>query len=136
MISCDSRRIARYHICPLLMLAAATAAAGLQPPVTEGRPSIGPKEAVLVNGRKVTPAGKFLRTRSYNWCMAVSADESTVALLGTWNLDLIHLKPELAITWIPPDGAKGPEWLGWGTYLGSALSPDGRRLYLGESENG
>ncbi len=138
MILCFSRReksIISYTSL-VLVLVAALAAAEFAPPVTQGRPSIGPREAVLVNGRKVTPAGKFLRTRSYNWCMAVSADESTIALLGTWNLDLIHLRPELTMTPIPPDGGKGPDWLGWGTYLGSALSPDGRRLYLGESENG
>jgi len=119
-----------------LLSASFAAAESLLPPVTQGRPRIGAKEAVLVNGRKVTPAGTFTRTRSYNWCMAVSADESTVALLGTWNLDLITLKPKPALTLIPPDGGKGPEWLGTGTYLGSALSADGSRLYLGEADSG
>jgi len=108
----------------------------LEPPVTEGRPKIGAHEAVLVNGRKVTPAGKSVFTRSYGWCMAVSRDESRAVVLGTWSLDIISLRRTLAVKQVPPDGGKCPEWLAWGTYRGCALSADGRRLYLGEAENG
>jgi hypothetical protein len=46
----------------------------LEAPGVGSRPSIEGKPVVLVNGRLLTPAGKFVKTQSYSWGRAVSPD--------------------------------------------------------------
>ena len=37
--------------------------------------------ATLISGRRVSPAGRVVRTQSYSWGMAVAPDQSRVALI-------------------------------------------------------
>ena len=114
----------------------------LEPPVTEAAPAISGDTAVLISGRRVTPAGRVIRTQSYSWGMAVSPDESRVALVRSGAIELIDLRnapprmPSGRSVRIPPYGATPPEELGDGTYMGVAFSPDGRLLYFGSANTG
>ena len=59
-----------------------TGVALLEPPGRGARAHIDGNTAILVNGRRVTPVGRVLRTQSYAWGLALSPDESSAALLG------------------------------------------------------
>jgi DNA-binding beta-propeller fold protein YncE len=111
------------------------------PPVVDGVPAISGDTAILISGRRVTPAGRVIRTQSYSWGMAVSPDESRVALVRADAVELIDLRGaraggDLPSVRIPPYGAEAPPELGDGTYMGVAFSPDGRFLYFGSANHG
>lgn len=106
------------------------------PPVADAAPTITGDSAVLISGRRVTPAGRVIRTQSYSWGMAVSPDESRVALVRADAIELVDLRDPSAGARLPPYGAEGPDRLGEGTYMGVAFSPAGRLLYFGSANSG
>ncbi|HOC18873.1 MAG TPA: YncE family protein, partial [Vicinamibacterales bacterium] len=106
------------------------------PPETDAVPAINGHTAILISGRRVTPAGRVIRTQSYSWGMAVSPDQSRIALVRAGAIELVDLRNPGASVRIPPYGADAPKELGDGTYMGVAFSPDGRRLYFGSANSG
>ena len=108
----------------------------LEPPGREMRARIDGDTAILVNGRRVTPAGRVLRTQSYAWGLALSPDGSRAAVLNKDAFELVDLRAPYASRRVPPLGVKAPAALGSGSYMGCAFSPDGRRLYYGSANEG
>jgi DNA-binding beta-propeller fold protein YncE len=108
----------------------------LGPPARDQVPAIAGDRAVLISGRRVTPAGRVVLTQSYSWGMAVSPDESRVALIRSGAIEFVDLRASAASVRIPPYGAKAAEDQGEGTYMGCAFSPDGRVLYFGSANTG
>ncbi len=88
------------------------------------------------NGRFVTPAGKFAKTQSYNWGMALDADETRAVLISRDALTLVRLGETLEVQRIPPYGMRPDKKYGEGGYMGCAFSPDGRFLYFGSANQG
>jgi DNA-binding beta-propeller fold protein YncE len=107
-----------------------------EPPGVGSCPQIGEDSAILVNGRRVTPAGRLIRIQSYNWGMTISADEKLAALVNRDAITLISLGEKMEARRIPPYGVKPSPKLGKGTYMGCAFSPDGRYLYYGSADEG
>jgi DNA-binding beta-propeller fold protein YncE len=108
----------------------------LEPPGRAVRARIDGDTAILVNGRRVTPAGRVLRTQSYAWGLAVSPDGSRAAVLNKDAFELIDLRAPHAIRRVPPFGAQAPTAFGTGSYMGCAFSPDGTRFYYGSANEG
>jgi len=108
----------------------------LQPPGVGTYPQIGERSAILVSGRKVTPAGEFIKVQSYNWGMTLSPDERMAALVNPSAVTLISLGDRMSARRIPPYGVKPSAKMGKGTYMGCAFSPDGRVLYYGSADEG
>jgi len=107
----------------------------LEAPARGEAPAIEGDAAVLISGRRVTPAGRVIRTQSYSWGLAVSPDESRIALVRSGAIEVIDLHDGSSHR-IPPYGTKAPKELGDGTYMGVAFSPDGRLLYFGSANSG
>jgi YVTN family beta-propeller protein len=105
-----------------------------EPPGRQSFASIDAREATLVNGRRVTPVGRLLRTQSYGWGLAISPDEGRAALVSEQRLDLIALRDQSPAA--PSSLDKREKSFGTGTYMGVAFSPDGRRLYIGSANQG
>ncbi len=134
-------------LCCLLLAGFSTRPAGqkgsitlLEPPGTNSVPRIEESSAILINGRQVTPAGRFVRTQSYNWGLVLSRDESHALLIGTDSLTLVKLGDRLEAKRIPPYGFKQDKKYtakhGEGGYMGCAFSPDGKLLYYGSANQG
>ncbi|HYK91232.1 MAG TPA: phosphoesterase, partial [Acidobacteriota bacterium] len=134
-------------LCCLLLAGFCTSPAGqsgsitvLEPPGTNSVPRIEERSAILINGRRVTPAGRFVRTQSYNWGMVLSRDESHALLIGTDSLTLVKLGVGLEVKRIPPYGFEPDKKYtakhGEGGYMGCAFSPDGKLLYYGSANQG
>ncbi|MFO1019908.1 MAG: bifunctional YncE family protein/alkaline phosphatase family protein [Planctomycetales bacterium] len=107
----------------------------LEAPGKQSRPSHTGNEMTLINGRRLTPAGEFVRTQSYSWGMAISPDEKLAVLMRANALEFISLEtntPKL-LDRIPPYGEKPPAELSGGTYMGCAFSPDGKTLYISDA---
>jgi YVTN family beta-propeller protein len=113
-----------------------TRLAVLEPPGVASSPRIEEKSAILGNGRHVTPAGKFARTQSYNWGMALSRDETRAVLVSRDALTLLDLGDTLELKRIPPHGVKASRKFGEGGYMGCAFSPEGSVLYFGSANQG
>jgi YVTN family beta-propeller protein len=124
----------------------------LEPPGRDSRARIDGDTAVLVNGRRVTPAGRVLRTQSYAWGLALSPDGSRAAVMNTNAFELVDLREPYAIRRVPPLGTgrstergtgrstergtgRSTE-RGTGSYMGCAFSPDGTRFYYGSANEG
>jgi YVTN family beta-propeller protein len=115
----------------------------LEPPGRDTRPRIEGDTAVLVNGRRVTPVGRVLRTQSYAWGLALSPDGSRAAVLNKDAFELVDLREPFAVRRVPPlePRTRNPEP---GTrneprpssYMGCAFSPDGARFYYGSANEG
>ncbi|HOG27813.1 MAG TPA: alkaline phosphatase family protein [Vicinamibacterales bacterium] len=99
-------------------------------------PAIGADAATLISGRRVTPAGRTIRTQSYNWGMAVAPDQSRVALIRPSAIEIVGLAPDAPSVRLPPYGEKPAKEFGEGTYMGVAFSPDNRLLYFGSANAG
>ena len=52
------------------------------------------------------PAGRFVRTQSYNWGMALDRDQSRAVLISSDALSLVELGDTLKVERIPPYGFK------------------------------
>lgn len=107
-----------------------------EPPVIDVFPSIKANQAVLINGRVVKPAGKLFLTQSYNWGMTISPDESAAVLVNRDAVEILALGNSISSQRIPAYGAKPAYKEGTGTYMGCALSPDGKLLYYGSANEG
>jgi YVTN family beta-propeller protein len=97
--------------------------------------------ATLVNGRRVTPVGRVIRTQSYGWGLALSPDESSAALLGAERLEVVSLREPYGVARHPKHdvrlpGVELPKEFGTGSYMGVAWSPDGKRIYFGAANEG
>ena len=107
----------------------------LEPPGRDARARIEGDTAILVNGRRVTPAGRVLRTQSYAWGLALSPDGSRAAVMNKDAFELVDLHEPYAVRRVPPVGTKRRE-LGTGSYMGAAFSPDGKYFYYGSANEG
>jgi YVTN family beta-propeller protein len=108
----------------------------LEPPGRDSRARIDGDTAFLVNGRRVTPAGRVLRTQSYAWGLALSPDGSRAAVMNKDAFELVDLREPYAIRRVPPLGTGRSTELGTGSYMGCAFSPDGTRFYYGSANEG
>jgi YVTN family beta-propeller protein len=107
----------------------------LEPPGRDSQARIDGDTAVLVNGRRVTPAGRVLRTQSYAWGLALSPDGTRAAVMNRDAFELVDLREPYAVRRVPPIGTKSEE-RGSGTYMGAAFSPDGALFYYGSANEG
>ena len=108
----------------------------LEPPGRDSQARIEGNTAILVNGRRVTPAGRVLRTQSYAWGLALSPDGFHASVLNRDAFELVDLREPYAVRRLPPLGAAAPPELGTGSYMGCAFSPDGARFYYGSANEG
>jgi YVTN family beta-propeller protein len=108
----------------------------LEPPGREAVARIDGNTAILVNGRRVAPAGRVIRTQSYAWGLALSPDGSHAAVLNRDAFEIVDLREPYASRRVPPLGAPHPSQLGTGSYMGCAFSPDGARFYYGSANEG
>ena len=99
----------------------------LEPPGRAARAHIEGNTAILVNGRRVTPAGRVLRTQSYAWGLALSPDGSLAAVLHKDAFELVDLREPYAVRRVPEAGTEADDELGTGSYMGCAFSADGKR---------
>jgi YVTN family beta-propeller protein len=116
--------------------ASPTTVAHVEPPGRTLRAGITGNTAILVNGRRVTPAGRVLRTESYAWGLAVSPDGSRAAVLNKDAFELVDLRAPYAVRRVPPYDAPPSAGRGTGSYMGCAFSPDGRTFYYGSANEG
>ena len=108
----------------------------VESPGWDAVPAAAGDSATLISGRRVTPAGRVVRTQSYSWGMAVAPDESRVALIRSNAIELVPLRGGASSVRIPPHGVKPSEEMGEGTYMGVAFSANGRHLYVGSANSG
>src|ERR1700730_11224550 len=108
----------------------------LEPPGRTERSHITGDAAILVNGRRVTPAGRVLRTQSYAWGLALSPDGSRAAVLNKDAFELVDLREPYTVRRVPPFGAQAAAELGTGSYMGCAFSPDGGLFFYGSANEG
>jgi len=108
----------------------------LEPPGRDARARIDRDTAILVNGRRVTPAGRVLRTQSYAWGLALSPNGSRAVVLNKDAFEIVDLRAPYAVRRVPALGTKPPAQLGTGSYMGCAFSPDGTRFYYGSANEG
>ena len=137
---------ARGVLVPILLVIALagcrtpdTRGSALEPPGRDARAHIDGDTAILVNGRRVTPAGRVLRTQSYAWGLALSPDGSRAAVLHQNAFELVDLREPYAVRRVPPHDTETPGTrnpLGTGSYMGCAFSPDGKRFYYGSANEG
>ncbi len=110
--------------------------ASLEPPGRDGQARIEGDTAILPNGRRVTPAGRIIRTQSYGWGLAVTRDGRRAALVHERSIELIDLDAPYRVRRIPPYGSGDHPELGSGGYMGGDFSPDGSRFYYGSADEG
>jgi DNA-binding beta-propeller fold protein YncE len=108
----------------------------LEPPGRDQQAHIDGDTAILPNGRRVTPAGRVIRTQSYGWGLAVTSDGRRAALVHEDAVEFVDLAAPFTVRRIPPyQSGEHPE-LGSGGYMGGAFSPDGARFYYGSADAG
>ena len=143
-------RVSRFRVLLAALSIVVVAAAGsvapaglprarvrlVEPPARDQTARIDGDTATLVNGRRVTPAGRVIRTGSYAWGLAVSPDGARAALLRRDALEFVELRAPFTVTPGPALHVKEHPELGDGTYMGGAFSPDGARFYYGSADEG
>src|SRR3979411_85985 len=80
----------------------------LEPPGRDSQARIEGDTAILVNGRRVTPVGRVLRTQSYAWGLARLPDVSRAAVLPKDAFELADLRAPYAVRRVPPFGPNAP----------------------------
>jgi len=111
-------------------------AVSFEPPGRSDVAHIDSDTATLPSGRRVTPAGRVIRTQSYGWGLAIAPDGRRAALVHENAVELVDLAAPFTVRRMPPYGSgKHPE-LGEGSYMGCAFSHDGSRLYYGSANEG
>ena len=108
----------------------------LEPPKRDAFPTADGDGATLINGHRVTPAGRLVLTQSYSWGMAVSPDDALIALIRPDVVGLVPVAGQSPSVRMPPVGVKPLEEMGEGTCMGVAFSADGRRLDVGSASSG
>jgi len=108
----------------------------LEPPGRDQQAHIDGDTAILPNGRRVTPAGRVLRTQSYAWGLAVSADGTRAALVHENAIEVVDLAAPFGVRRIPPYNSGDHPELGSGGYMGVAFSRDGSHLFYGSADEG
>lgn len=111
-------------------------AVSFEPPGRDEVAHIAGDTATLPNGRRVTPAGRVIRTQSYGWGVAIAPGGRRAALVHADAVEIIDLTAPFAVRRIPPSRSDTRPDLGAGTYMGCAFSPDGARLYYGSADEG
>ncbi len=106
------------------------------PPGSEEKPVVREKEAILINGRLLRPAGQLVRTQSYSWGMSLHPQKDWIALVNKDAVQLFNLQDPGQTRRYPPFGIKRPDEFGKGSYMGSAFSPDGTLFYMGDADTG
>lgn len=98
---------------------------------------IDPKgKSVLPSGRYVSPAGKTFPLSRGPFGLAIAPDENTAAVLHNGVVTIVPLNnPEKAIR-IPPYESKEESPLGKSTFIGIAISQDGKTAYLSGGDRG
>ena len=98
-------------------------------------------ETVLPNGRLITPLGKHVKVAPHPYGLALSPDGQTLvtANSGTspFSFSIITdlTSPEPQVVQVPP-GPKSRDADPDSVFLGVAIAPDNRTLYLSEGNNG
>ena len=113
-----------------------SAAASREPPGRGDIARIDGDRAILVNGRRATPAGRVLRTQSYAWGLAIAPGGRRAALVHARSIEIVDLVAPFAVRRIPEYGSDERPDLGEGSYMGCAFSLDGTRLYYGSADEG
>ncbi len=108
----------------------------LEPPGRALTAHIDGNTAVLVNGRRVTPAGRVIRTGSYAWGLAVSRDGARAALMRRDAIEFVDLREPYAVRRASALHAADEPERGSGAYMGGAFSPDGGTFYYGSADEG
>ncbi|MGH9431603.1 MAG: bifunctional YncE family protein/alkaline phosphatase family protein [Terriglobia bacterium] len=98
-------------------------------------------ETVLPNGRLITPSGRLVTVAPHPYGLAASADGKTLVTVNSgtapFSISIItglnSRKPEVAQ--IPP-GFKPGDDDPKSVYMGAAIAPDNRTLYVSEGNNG
>src|SRR3954452_8903010 len=85
----------------------ATRASSLEPPGRDEQAHIDGDTAILPNGRRVTPAGRVIRTQSYGWGLAVTPDGRRAALVHPDAIELVDLVAPYAVRRGPPASWRG-----------------------------
>src|SRR5258708_6677702 len=107
-----------------------------EPPGRDEAAHIAGDTATLPNGRRATPAGRVIRTQSYAWGLAMAPGGRHAALVHPDSVEIVELEAPFSVRRIPPARSDKRPDLGTGTYMGSAFSPDGGRLYYGSADEG
>ncbi len=97
--------------------------------------------SVLPNGRLLTPSGKQVKVAPHPYGLALSPDGKTLVTVNSGThpfsasivTDLFGLAPR--VVQIPP-GFKSSDADPESVFLGAAIAPDNRTLYLSEGNNG
>ena len=108
----------------------------LEPPGRELTAHIDGDTAILVNGRRVTPAGRVIRTGSYAWGLAVTRDGRRAALLRRDAVEFVDLRPPYMVRRASALHVSEEPERGTGAYMGGAFSPDGATFYYGSADEG
>jgi DNA-binding beta-propeller fold protein YncE len=96
---------------------------------------------ILPNGRRITPRGVHVRVAPHPYGMALSPDGTTLVTVNSgtspFSLSIItHLGADRpAVAQIPPDG-KSADADPKSVFLGVAIAPDNRTVYVSEGNNG
>src|SRR3954447_15811603 len=85
---------------------AGTRATLFEPPGRMARAHIDGDTATLVNGRRVTPVGRIVRTQSYAWGLALSPDGSRAAVLHKDAFEIVDLRAPYAVRRVPEAGTE------------------------------
>jgi DNA-binding beta-propeller fold protein YncE len=123
----------------------------LEPPGRDARARIDGDTAILINGRRVTPVGRIVRTQSYAWGLAIAPDGSRAAVLNKDAFELVDLREPYTVRRVPPLQRRTPsdersaanaerrtsnDERRTDSYMGCAFSPDGARFYYGSANDG
>ena len=114
----------------------------LQAPAVDRPVKIDPsRETILPNGRLITPLGRHVKVAPHPYGLALSPDGKTLvtANSGThpFSVSIITqlASPDPQVVQIPP-GFKPADADPDSVFLGVAVGPDNRTLYLSEGNNG
>jgi len=120
----------------------ATSGVNLQAPAGDRPTNIDPAgETVLPNGRLLTPVGRHVRVAPHPYGLALSPDGKTLVTANSGHAPFsVSIITELEsaqpkVVQIPP-GFKSADADPETVFMGVAVAPDNRTLYLSEGDNG